>query len=454
MRQRESELCAVVERAREQLGIPGIAWGVVVDSELVISDFQGLADVASGAMVTEETVFRIASMTKSFTAAATLLSRDKGLLRLDDPVTSWLPELGDPRLGVRDSRILTIGMLLSMAGGFVSDDPWADRQLTMPVESFLSLVPLSHLEPGARFEYSNYGYGLIGEIVARATGMPLRAFVDEHFLIPLGMTSTTWDCDLVPQEIRAQGHRLEGGRFVEEPSLADGALGAMGGLGTTVRDLAKWVSFHMDAWPQRDDLDDGPLSRASRREMATIHTVNERGGYGYGIRLTNDSRDGLVVGHSGGLPGFGSRMEWRSDLRVGVILLANRTYAPMEALARELFGVLNFASPADGGRVRSLEIERFVDLIAEFYDTGIAQDEMFADTYFLDRDDARRSPDFYALRQEYGKLAAVEETVFSGCLRAKFVLVCERGRLLCEVHLCPVAPPQIQWITAKPCEAS
>ncbi len=454
VKRRETELSHVVESALARNRIPGISWGVVVGESLVVAQAQGLAQVSSSRLVRQDTVFRIASMTKSFTAAATLCARDDGLLRLDDPITHWLEELGDPRFGVKDARPVTIGMLLSMAAGFVNDDPWADRQLAISARAFLELLPLLDHEPGSRFEYSNFGYGLLGQIVARATGLPLRTFVGERFLDPLGMTSTTWDCDAVSDEFRAVGHRLEHGRYVEEPSLGDGALGAMGGLGTTVKDLARWVSFHMDAWPSREDPDPGPLCRASRREMATIHTVDNKGGYGFGLRIIDDPRDGLVVGHSGGLPGFGSRMEWRADLGVGVIVLANRTYAPMDSLAREIFRILDFEPPRQGVREESMEVEHFIDQIGEFYDRGDRVDELFADTYSLDLDDARHAPDFGALKEECGALMAIEEKVIIGRLRAKFVLVAERGRICCEVLLVPVAPARIQWISANVSKAS
>ena len=92
-------------------------------------------------------------------------------------------------------------------------------------------------------------------------------------LRPLGMSSTTWDADRIDDDRVARGYRLEDDAWVEEAPLADGALGAMGGLATTVRDYARYVALHLAAWPPRDDPDDGPVRRSSLREMQSIWQI-------------------------------------------------------------------------------------------------------------------------------------------------------------------------------------
>ena len=142
--------------------------------------------------------------------------------------------------------------------------------------------------------------------------------------------------------------------------LGDGAIAPMGGLWSCVADLARWVAWFADAFPPRDDRDDGPLCRASRREMQqvqrswpTTHTPArgegdeatpvriDGGGYGFGLFVTHDTRFGHFVAHSGGLPGYGSNMRWLPANGVGVVALGNTTYAPMSVMTRRVLEVLD-----------------------------------------------------------------------------------------------------------------
>ena len=254
----------------ERNRVPGVAYGVVVDGELAHHGGVGVRDVASGATADADSVFRIASMTKSLTAMCVLLLRDEGRLSLDDPVHAHVPELARLPYPTLDSAPVTVRQLLSMASGLVTDDPWADRHLDAGDDEFSRWMEggvAFTLPPGVAFEYSNFGYGILGRVVASAAGEPARAFAQERVLGPLGMASTTWDADHIADDRVARGYRLEDDAWVEEAPLADGALGTMGGLATSVRDYATYVALHLSAWPPRDDPDEGPLRRSSLREM-------------------------------------------------------------------------------------------------------------------------------------------------------------------------------------------
>ena len=171
--------------------------------------------------------------------------------------------------------------------------------------------------------------------------------------------------------------------------IGHGAFAGMGGLWSCVEDIATWVAWLDDAFPARDDPDGGPLRRSSRREMQQVHRWRgPDGGYGFGLGLLHDERFGTIVSHSGGLPGYGSNMRWLPGRRVGVITLANTTYAPMGALAHDMLGVLD-----DGGLVPPAPtvavpapLQRAADgLVAllQAWDDGAA-DELFADNVALD----------------------------------------------------------------------
>ena len=363
-----------------QQHIPGLAYAIAVDGEIVLENYLGdqqSAEGAAGAPVTPETRFRIASMTKSFTAMAILQLRDMGLLRLDDPVAMYAPELS-----ATAHPALTLRHLLTMQAGLPQDDPWADRLLDQPPADFARFLAsgITHSNDlGVEFEYSNLAYAILGLVVSNVSGMSYQQFIRRHTLLPLGMTSTTFDVDDVPPNCLARGHRWVpaapvagavgggGGHWVEEPMLGDGSYGAMGGLVTTVRDFSKYMALHSSASAPRSGGGGGggggdesaPLSATSLREMRQPHTIvslftDEKhptaleagpgsplldaspatarvAAYGMGLVWNKDSRGIVHVRHSGGLPGFGS--EWRflphSQGRVAIVSFGNRTYCGM-----------------------------------------------------------------------------------------------------------------------------
>ena len=136
------------------------------------------ANAASGARIANDTAFRIASMTKSFTALAVLKLRDEGKLSLEDPVSRWIPEFAGMALPTRDTPPLRVRQLLSHSAGFPEDNPWGDQQLSATdaaLDAWLRAgIPFS-TPPGTRYEYSNYAFGLLGRIVHQGVGRRLRA---------------------------------------------------------------------------------------------------------------------------------------------------------------------------------------------------------------------------------------------------------------------------------------
>ena len=185
----------LAEEMRE-LRLPGLAYGVIVDGELVLVGGLGHRDIGTKAPVDADTVFRIASMTKSFIALAVLKLRDEGKLALDDPVARHVPELAALPPPTEDSAPVTIRQLLSHTAGFPEDNPWGDRQLDTSEEELSTWLrqglPFS-TAPGTAFEYSNYGFAILGRVVSRASGMRYQDYVDREILKPLGMTSTFWN---------------------------------------------------------------------------------------------------------------------------------------------------------------------------------------------------------------------------------------------------------------------
>ena len=325
--------------------VPGVAYGVILDGELVHTRGIGAADVGSDITPDPDTVFRIASMTKSFTAATVLLLRDEGLLHLDDAAAMHVPELQGQRPSHDGAPAITLRHLLSMSAGFPGDDPWGDRQQDLDPDGFSSFLEGGQsfaFMPGTAFEYSNLGYAILGRVITDVTGQEYRDVVRSRVLEPMGMTSTGFDAAEFPAERLATGYVRRDGAFVEEPVAGYGSFASMGGLFSTVRDLARWVDGFVRAYVPRDHHEH-PLSRASRLEMQQAHRMIEPEltwtsiaelptafvvGYGFGTFVRSDMELGTVVGHSGGYPGFGSHMRWHPASGVGVVVLGNRTYFP------------------------------------------------------------------------------------------------------------------------------
>jgi CubicO group peptidase (beta-lactamase class C family) len=452
--------------ARQKL--PGLAFGVVIDGELVLSKGYGVRDVATNAPVDADTVFRIASMTKSFTALAILKLRDEGRLSLDDLASKYVPEMTRLALPTGDSPAITIRHLLTHSEGFPEDNPWGDRQLAQSDATLgrwiLGGIPFSNA-PGVAFEYSNYGFAILGRIVARASGMRYRDYVDAHILKPLGMTATTWEAASVPPERLALGYRAFGDSWQEEPALADGSFGAMGGLYSSVRDLARYTSFFLSAWPPRDDPEAGPVRRASAREMqqawrftsatASRETVDaplrfSAGAYGYGLGFSETCRFRFMVSHGGGLPGFGSVMRWLPEHGVAVVALANLTYAGPGRAANEALEALYRTGALQPRVVQPsaalLAARDGVNRLIERWDDALA-DSLAADNLFLDTPRDKRQARFAELHERLGACRPEGEIDAENALRGRWTLACDKGRASVAITLAPTQPPRVQSLT-------
>lgn len=435
---------------------PEISWGVVVDGALVAH---------SG---TPDRVFRIASMTKSFTCAAVLALRDEGALSLDAPIADHAPELAGVR-GPAGSAAITLRHLLSMTSGLATDDPWADRHLDMTpdeLDRVCAAGPRFAARPGDRFEYSNLGFGLVGRVVERATGRRVQDHVTERFLVPLGMTSTTW---VRPDhDDWARPHHIRDGAAVPDPvaPLGDGEIAPMGGLWSTVADLAIWTMWFDDAIARPDASTWIGLSPASRREMQRQHTYMGRlpvagrkfpSGYGFGLQVRDDADLGTLVAHSGGLPGYGSNMRWCAGRGVAAIALGNVMYAPMSDLTMSMLVELDSKELVPHlGRTPVHDVERLarhlVDVLDGWHpdDPGAAHhrlDDLFADNVDLDLDLGRRARAAHAIVTSHGHLS-IDRITSKGAADAKVDLTAEDGtRAIVELSLAPIDRPLVQHYT-------
>jgi CubicO group peptidase (beta-lactamase class C family) len=446
---------------------PGLAWGIVADGELVHAAGLGELHAGAGDLPGADASFRIASMTKSFVAAMILLLRDEGRLRLDDRVNQHVPELQGLSLPTADSPAPTLRDLMAMRSGYPEDDPWADRLEAMPNHDYLQLIstPKTHARvPGVAFDYSNIGFTLLGQVIANVCADAYQDVIRERLLEPLGLHDTTWSGDAVEPTRLAAGYHLIDGVWVEQPIQEPGAFSALGGLHSTVADLAVWVQGFIDAFPPRDAPDAHPLSRASRREMQQIVTAiplqvesGQTGalsvrsdGYCLGLLSMEDLRSGRTVGHSGGYPGFGSHMRWHPATGIGLIALANGRYArPSAALLPALEALVRRAPQ----RTRVEPLPAALEL-KTLIDAALAAGEItpllphLADNIDLDEALDRRAGHIAELPARHGTLTPGDVAALTPT-QVTWWLEGERGRVGVEIMLTPEVPPRLQKLAIE-----
>jgi CubicO group peptidase (beta-lactamase class C family) len=434
------------------------------------------ADAASdaGALGADaDVLFRVASCTKSFTAAALLLLRDRGALDLDAPVPAFVPEFAPEVPGGLDAPV-SVRMLMTMSGGLPTDDPWADREESMTRDAFRRVLAggiRCVTVPGTAYEYSNLGYAVLGQVVEAVSGDGYADFVEREFIAPLGLdarfAAPTGDSPAV-----AIGYRRGPDGWIELPFTGPGVFSAIGGVFASARSLAAWAGWLASGW--RGD-EAGPLSAASRRELQQLHRVAPPRtpapddpmpmpmpaplvhGYGYGLVVEHDARFGPVVSHSGGYPGFSAHMRWHAASGLGVVAFENATYAKVSRGAEAALERLLL----DADAVESLrppivpwpETLRVADglgrLAVEWSDA--AADELLATNVALDLPYAERraaiESAWAAVGGRAGERATAEDVTCDSPDHLVWFLRGAAGRLRLETRLTPLVGGRAQTFT-------
>ena len=445
--------------------IPGAVWVIVKEGRIAYFGHAGVADTHGGRPIDGDTIFRIASMSKAFTALAILKLRDEGRLTLDSPAEAYVPEMKGWVYPTTDSPRIRVRDLLSHVAGFVTDDPWGDRQQDLSEADFTRLlkqgIAFNHA-PQSAFEYSNLGYALLGRIITNVSGRPFDDYIVAQIARPLGMDATGYDILAAPQELRALGYRWENDAYVAEPTLGRGSFGAMGGVHTSANDYAKWVAFLLDAWPARNGDETGPVRRSTVRELSqglNFPRRSKRPGlagqddcgmattYAMGFSTTADCDLGTFLTHSGGYPGYGSNVLLLPDEGIGLFAFANRTYAGPSSTVRLAALELKEAGLLDGRRIAPSKV------LADFY--AIAQDVYaqaslkpaagtLAMNFLLDHDTGIRERALAELKRTSGECRTNVPVTPSGELRGEFTWVCANNDIKGSILLSPTAQPRLQ----------
>ena len=480
-----ADVDALAARYQQRGGQPGLAYGIVAGGELVHAG--GLGErYLGGPPPDPDTVFRIASMTKSFTASAILALRDDGVLGLDDLAEEYVPELRGWPSVTADSARVSIRHLLTMTAGFPTDDPWGDRQQGLPLDEFAKFLVAGvrfNWAPGTRFEYSNLGYAILGRVITAVAGAAYQDYLRDRLLRPLAMTRTGFEPAEFDASALARGYRRAPQGWSEAGFDACGAFAPMGGAFSCVRDLAGWVSGFAAAFPPGDPRAGGPhpVRRATRREMQLPQvltgwdrpagfpgdTAPALSAYGFGLFVEDHPAFGRVVSHSGGYPGFGSNMRWHPATGTGVIALGNGTYAAMPALAARIldtilghldppaYGYGTALAPAGTAQPRAagpwpetLAARDAVNALLQSWDQAEAA-RLFSPNVTQDTPSRERRQAIALIRERIGEFRGddsrrPESDTPAHCL---WWLAGERGAVQAQIQLNPERPPRVQSLT-------
>lgn len=353
-----------VEEEQATGRLPSLLAGLVRDGSLVWWSGRGSTGMVGGAPASADTQYRIGSITKTFVAVAVLRLRDEGALDLNDRIGAHLPELAD--------LPVTVAQLLSHTSGLRAEThgPWWERTAGVPfAELAASSLRRQDLlwRPGRRFHYSNPGYALLGELVARRRSAPLAEVLRSEIWDPLGLRRTT----TMPEPPHAQGLAVHPhlDAVLEEPAHDSVAMAPAGQLWSTLEDLARWSDVLLG---KRPDV----LAPASASEMAEPLALVDGPGqawmaaYGLGLQIWN--RGGRRrFGHSGAMPGHWAMLLIDQSAKDVVVALANSTYQGLRpSFFEELLDLLanEPAGQKEAFRPAAFPFDRSVqDLLGTWY---------------------------------------------------------------------------------------
>jgi CubicO group peptidase (beta-lactamase class C family) len=330
-----ADIDALVVKTLKTFDVPGIAVAIVKDGKIVYAKGYGIASLATGKKVDENTLFGIASNSKAFTTAAIGILCDEGKLHLDDKVTDYIPEfkLYDPwvtsEFTIRD--LLTHRSGLGLGAGDLVDFPDStDFTLADAIHNLRYFKPVTSFR--SAYAYDNQLYKVAGEVIARVSGMSWEDFIETRIMKPLGMTNSR----AAFQRIKGNSNYVDAHAPVEGtvkviPRFFSTSSNAAGGIYSSVTDLSKWVIMQMDNGKYGDGKQ--LFSEAIHREMWTPQTILpvgapgpynvHFGAYGLGWFL-NDARGYKEVSHTGGIDGMVTKVDMIPELKLAVIVLTNQ----------------------------------------------------------------------------------------------------------------------------------
>lgn len=443
---------AIVEQEYATRHLPSLAVAVVFADAPPHFAVAGVSDRKTKAKADRNTVYRVGSITKTFTASLAMQLRDEGKLGLDERLDGVLPDIGKVTLSPTDAKPLTLRALLTHSSGLPRLGAFDyTRQDKEPSEAeVLGALDVHVVEPpGTRYLYSNFGVSTAGLALARVGKKPYRELVAERLLVPLGMSRSGF----APTMPGVATGYAKNESDVPEPAWRLGASEAAGGLYASLDDMAKWVSFHLDAWPPRDGGDAGPVSRATRREMHTAGfpvdlevSSTEKGtvlssesmGLGWHVRRTC-VYDHLVE-HGGAVDGFHSQVVFAPDRGFGLVVLSNSIAAGTSSIAERILASIDAKASLEPRSPvfapAGLEaVGAFTKTLGDFDEATYTR--LFSKSFVAHVPVAAMRDVAKTLRERHGKCdgSSVSPTNVESSHDASFRIPCEKGALLAQAHL-------------------
>ena len=336
--------------------VASLTVGVVTPLGLVWTRSYGFANMTTRRLANRQSVYRIGSITKMFTALMLHQLVEAGKIRLSDPVERYYPEIREIRGYGQLEAPITVQQLATMTSGIAREPEQEGPFWTGPVATWDSTLhlalPHTHMQlaPGTQFLYSNIGYAILGATLGRAVGVPYVRWQKEHVLDPLGLRHTTFEIDASIAPDLATGYDVSNGRGPDASQAAREAITGRGykvpngAIFTTIDDLSRFLVLQLGHGPE------GVVPRA-RLDSAYNGTVNAAGQpiVSYGIGFTVEQSNTLTwFGHGGGVAGYTSMMAFDGKRELGVIVLRNAAGGEVRPgrLAVDLLGYLVAANAA------------------------------------------------------------------------------------------------------------
>ena len=319
--------------------LPGLAIAVVDDTGVLWTEGFGFTDNDHKTAITPDTIFSVQSTSKAFTATAVMLAVQDGLLDLDVPITTYLPDFTVHSIfEEHPERRITLRMLLSHTAGFTQEAPRGNNFDLEPVsfEDHVKTISDTWLRfpVGTGYAYSNLGISLAGDILQEVSGQRFPSYVEEKLLLPLGMVNSSFDMDQIQlNPNRAIGHSKPLPKVpLEIPIIPEG------GLYSSANDMAKFIQFQLHRGSVNGQ---SLLSTALLYEMYTVPPPAQGSpeGYALGVARTqwHRGREAVLFSHGGGGFGFLSDLWWLPELKIGIAVLTNSTTHSLQgALALDI----------------------------------------------------------------------------------------------------------------------
>lgn len=340
-----------------EAGIVGSSFVFIRENKTVAEDHYGVANIETNRRVDAETIYHWASNTKPFTGIAIMQLRDRGLLKLDDPVTKYLPELRDVHNKFGSMGEITIRHLMTHSAGFrASTWPWDRGQDWEPFEpteysQLVAMFPFTEIlfKPGSKFSYSNPGIIFLGRIIEKLTGDDYEVYIDKNIFKPLEMHRSYFDT--TPQHLlkhRSHSYFIENGKRKEGRFDANtGITVSNGGLNSPMSDMLKYLNFLIGD-VKKSAVYDGVLRRSSLEEMwkpgldaGSGADGNPPGQSRIGlIFFVTESNGKTLIGHSGHQNGFFSYIDFDPKSKSASILVGNTDVSGGNEIQKGLEGRL------------------------------------------------------------------------------------------------------------------